>query len=378
MNTKRWFLVTITVAFALVLILANYHGTDNNVFLYDVLHSGDTDTEAELPGQMTPQNTHLSQDQQIQQQRQQQQQLLAGTDISPFNSPTFSPNLHLFSNNFTCDSQKMENISNDRKVYWGIFAGRRDRLRLQEKYWVQLFEQGLITEVHLWDFTRRDKNLTERVLNKDWIKRKASQYKFVKVIHPKPQPVGFFNAFYQFYAQKASPKDVIVKVDDDIVFVNVSEFKCFVKFVAQTEEAFTVSANVVNNGVIAHFQQALGSIPMSLGEMEFQGATLWQSSTKAYELHRYFTDHPEEFYKNIIIRYWMRVSINFIAYSGRKASDIYNVVCNSKDDGKEITVTASNNLGAVSLVYMRFVVAHVTFYKQTHPPRNNPENLSFV
>ncbi len=238
---------------------------------------------------------------------------------------------------------------------------------------MQMYEQGLITEVHLWDFTGRDRNLTERALNKEWIESKAAQHKFVKVFHKTPGYKGpsEFTEFYQYYAKNTSDQDVIVKLDDDIVFVNVSEVKCFVKFVAETTEAFTVSANVVNNGVIAHFQQALGSIPLDLGRMEYPSeglfGILWGSSRKAYDLHKYFVTHQEDFFKDVVVRYWARLSVNCITYSGRKAEEVYRTVLKHSDDEQQLT-TAVNKAGAVSLVYMRLVVAHLTFVGQSKPP----------
>ncbi len=300
----------------------------------------------------------------------------SGQNTTP---PFASPFLDIYPSNFSCDSETAKPLSGG-KVYWGVFAGRRDRLKFQEKYWVQLFDLGLITEVHLWDFTNRGKNTTDRKLNKEWIESKAKQHKFVSVLYPKPQSVGSFNAFYEHYAQHTSEQDIVVKVDDDIAFVNVSEFKCFVKFVSETTEAFTVSSNIVNNGVIAHFQQALGSIPFSLGEMEYpsQGkfGTLWKSSSKAYDLHKYFVTHQEDFYKDAVVRYWDRLSINFIAYSGgNKAEEVYSMVQDSSDDEARLS-TVANAAGAISVVYMRLVVAHVTFSGQSKPPDRTQEILA--
>lgn len=40
------------------------------------------------------------------------------------------------------------------QVIWTIFAGRRDRLKLQFRYLEALHKRGLIDEVHCWDYTR--------------------------------------------------------------------------------------------------------------------------------------------------------------------------------------------------------------------------------
>ena len=227
-----------------------------------------------------------------------------------------------------------------------------------------MYKEGLVTEIHLWNFTWRDYNVSEREFNQEWIRKIAEQYSFVKVLESNENS---FIPFYRFYSQNTSDQDVVIKADDDIVFVNVSEVKCFVKFVATTKEAFIVSTNVVNNGVIAYVQQCSGVIPLSLERMEYpskgKSGTLWGSPEKAYYLHKYFVTHQEDFFQDAVFRYWARLSVNCFAYSGRNANKAYKLVSKDGDDEHQLT-TVANKAGAVSLIYMRLVVAHATYHPQ--------------
>ncbi len=159
-------------------------------------------------------------------------------------------------------------------------------------------------------------------------------------------------------------------MDDDIVFVNISEFKCFVNYVHEMQDVLTVSANIVNNGVVAHMQQELGIVPSTLGRMEYapggMHGSLFESAAKCLKLHKYFLTHASNFRRPEIMRYKENLSINFIAYSGRRAKEIHQLVtADGRKDERAITTRANTKQGAISVVYMRLVVAHGTYEKQS-------------
>ena len=183
---------------------------------------------------------------------------------------------------------------------------------------MQLHGEGLITEVHLWDFTHRSKP-AEGKLDQEWMKVKAEQHGFIRIFTPpvpKDPKHDNWTPYYEYYAKNTTNSDILLKIDDDIVFVNTSELKCFVKFVDESVDALLVSANVVNNGVIAHFQQKLGCVPASEGNFEYPkhgaGGSLWESGRKALKLHQYFVSHKSQFYREEVIRFRERLSINFL------------------------------------------------------------------
>ena len=52
-----------------------------------------------------------------------------------------------------------------------------------------------------------------------------------------------------------------LKCDDDIVYLDIDKLGDFVEFRRTNPNYVVVSANVVNNGVCAYFQQEAGSLP---------------------------------------------------------------------------------------------------------------------
>ncbi len=264
-------------------------------------------------------------------------------------------------------------------VYWGIFAGRRDRLQIQEKYWVQLHNAGILTEVHLWDFTYLYGEKTKDAqLNKEWIHAKSKEYDFVKIKTAEMAPGRrFFLNFYQYYAENLGPNDVALKVDDDVLWLNGTELPCLLTFVHDQTDHLVVHTNIINNPVMAHIQQNLGMIPKSLGTFEYPHGgnigRLYHNPAKGLELHKYFLANKKDFYLNSLIRYFERNPINFIGFNQRSAKEAYLVAkyvfdhpkkFSGSGDETAITTFANAELSLSDAAYMRMVVAHGAFYGQ--------------
>ena len=68
-----------------------------------------------------------------------------------------------------------------------------------------------------------------------------------------------FSAVYEYYARTLAPDDVLLKVDDDIVWVDTPRFASFLDYRRRhADDVFVLAPNVVNNGVNAYFQHRLG------------------------------------------------------------------------------------------------------------------------
>lgn len=109
-----------------------------------------------------------------------------------------------------------------------------------------------------------------------------------------PRESMFYTRAYQYYgANTAEYSDaVILKCDDDIVYFDLDKLEEYVSFRRSRDEFFMVSANVVNNGVCAFFQQRSGVIPQEDDAFELPPnglcGTLWSDGAKAERLHRLF------------------------------------------------------------------------------------------
>jgi hypothetical protein len=174
---------------------------------------------------------------------------------------------------------------------------------------------------------------------------------------------------YDYYARrlKTFQDSIFLKCDDDIVYLDVNKLGDFVEFRRNNPKYFVVSANVVNNGVCAYFQQAAGSIPASVGDFERPpggfGGSLWLSADKATQLHDHFLATADKRLPltEKVVDWNERQSINFIAWLGR---DLVHMALPKGDDEKSLTVDLPELLGRPTAIYSDFVVSHLSFGPQ--------------
>lgn len=184
-----------------------------------------------------------------------------------------------------------------------------------------------------------------------------------------PKDTMFYNRAYQYYNanRDESCNDVILKCDDDIVFIDIDRLEGFIEFRRAHEEYFLISANVINNGVCAHFQQLNGMIPLSGGVFELPPGgfcgSLWANGAKAESLHDMFMDKISDFTSNQLqqIVWNERISINFIALLGRDFAHIPDFML---DDEHDLCYGVRKRAQKQNCIYSPFVASHLSFWRQ--------------
>jgi hypothetical protein len=174
---------------------------------------------------------------------------------------------------------------------------------------------------------------------------------------------------YDYYARrlKTFSDSLFLKCDDDIVYMDLDKLSDFVEFRRNNPKYVVVSANVVNNGVCAYFQQQAGSIPAAVGDFERPpggfGGTLWQSAEKAATLHDHFLQTPDKRLPlpEKVVDWTERQSINFIAWLGR---DLVHMALPKGDDERALTVDLPALLDRPTAIYSDFMVSHLSFGPQ--------------
>jgi len=176
--------------------------------------------------------------------------------------------------------------------------------------------------------------------------------------------------YYNYYNDNNFENDIIIKCDDDIVFIDLCKLPNFINFIKNNDYDL-VLANTINNGVSAYFQQnKYNLIPKEIMNLEYPNGglcgSLWESGKKAEQLHNYFIKNYKTFldyeYNNEIIPINTRISINFFGYKGKnwhKIKDSYN-----GDDEHNLTVNYVKNRQFKNILYTDFYVSHLSFYKQ--------------
>lgn len=186
--------------------------------------------------------------------------------------------------------------------------------------------------------------------------------------HCGEQPGDGWNSVYHFYAADAMryADAVFLKMDDDIVYVQLDALEEFLRFRIREPRYFLVSANIVNNNVCAFFQQEHGAIPRSLMELELPpggfGGRLWQSGRLAEMLHYHFLENSDVYEKLPAepIEWVRRLSINCVAWLGKDLSYMSRM----RDDENMMSVEIPNYLKRSNCIFPRFLVSHLSYYTQ--------------
>ena len=181
----------------------------------------------------------------------------------------------------------------------------------------------------------------------------------------------FYLPYYRHYARQlpSYEDDIFLKCDDDIVFIDMDGLRRFIAFRHANPQYFMLSANVVNNGVCAYFQQENGVFPRAALDLELPPnglcGSLWESGAKAAALHDIFLRDPGAFLAagETVTEWNARLSINFIALRG---ADFVHVPDLMEDDEHFLSYGGRVRSRRPNAIYHPFTVAHLTFLTQEH------------
>jgi len=287
------------------------------------------------------------------------------------------------------------------RVLYTVFAGRKDRLLLQEPYWREMVRTGAIHEIHLWNFTDNEGDL-------EYMRHVGKKYSsFIKIMEPTdvPLPETFwfdkndsltyakedlgrgrarldwparriYTEYYKYYSD--NPYDgVIIKADDDIVYINTTQVQPFAQYIWDHRNIFLLSASVVNQGLCAYYQQKHGAIPKEY--LDFPMASngmghLHGNATQALMLHRYFLESEENRRKFFITDpeyypYDYTINVNFIAIRGEDFPTTFELILERLEREKRYYDEGSITHDAIKKgyeqgIYMPLVVSHATYGSQ--------------
>ena len=168
----------------------------------------------------------------------------------------------------------------DQKIIWFTFAGRQRFLEIQKTYIFRLLNQYEFMQWHLWDFSRnREDHLYLRSLAKehprvvlfdDTYQGDNSQTFCEKEIGKRCDCVscrpGNWSIPYLRYAAMQNKGIIFIKGDDDLVYIDTTKFSEFVKAIRWNRDII-LSANVINNGVVASLDPIFREQLMSAGRL---------------------------------------------------------------------------------------------------------------
>ena len=153
------------------------------------------------------------------------------------------------------------------QVIFTCFAGRERYMKVLIPYIHQLG----VDEVHIWDYTRNESDAA-------YLKQACSMFQIFSVTDK-----SNYNEYYRYYTKERypEPETVIIKCDDDIVFIDTSSFKSFIE-ARRASNALLFSPAVVNNPVCGLIQFQRGLLP------SFSLSDFGMDALYANKIHKHF------------------------------------------------------------------------------------------
>lgn len=298
----------------------------------------------------------------------------SASSASPLNSQSvsFSSSVHLLYHNHP-------------KVIVTIFAGRKQYLELAMKYWKLALKRNIIQEIHLWDYVfgakpgdinNEDRSYIHSLMN-------PSEGIYVKMRFSRRKA---YSDYYEYYSQHGMnhPHDIIIKCDDDVVFIDIFRLPYFLSFINTENQTFNgiLLANTINHPVATVYQQSLWNIfpeEFDIGHFDLPEYSnllgpLWSSGRTADRIHEFFLGHWREVTRPMTsngstLEYSPpingpikdRFCINFFAM---KASNFFKLQDIGEDDEFFLTVTLPQAGILENYMISNFFVSHMAYRAQ--------------
>eukprot|EP01038_Epipyxis_sp_PR26KG_P006657 gene6657-9138_t len=125
-----------------------------------------------------------------------------------------------------------------------------------------LLKYDIVNEVHLWDYSRNREdydNLVNMVINRSNVsgykffpRLKKDEFSSNKMLQYRRG--GLWKTYYEYYSSAGGcfrDNDILIKADDDIVFIEIPNFQSFINGISSKHVYF---ANILNNDIGMIFQ----------------------------------------------------------------------------------------------------------------------------
>lgn len=239
------------------------------------------------------------------------------------------------------------------QVIFTCFAGRERYLKALVPY----IERLNVDEVHMWDYTRNESDA-------QYLRKACSKFQIFTVADK-----SNYGEYYRYYTKERfpDPLTVIVKCDDDIVFIDTSAFDEFIKARRLATDAVLMSPVVVNNPVCGVIQLQHGTLP------GFSRSDFGMDAVCASKVHKHFLKNPKRFvadcrrtdrFSELPSTAQYRFNINFIAVLAKDLDILFQNEYVAIDDEQFLGIMAPMLYKRNIVLDFHFVVCHMAFTSQ--------------
>ena len=143
------------------------------------------------------------------------------------------------------------------EVIFSVFAGRQRFLSLLMTYVRPLMTDGVVDRVDVWDFCRLE---ADRQYLQSLVGPRIAMLNGPTLVDDTASRRRPWSKYYAYYVNQLAPNDLLIKCDDDIVFI--ANLPALISFARNDRERrhLLYYPSIVNNDVAAAFQAASGLI----------------------------------------------------------------------------------------------------------------------
>lgn len=275
-----------------------------------------------------------------------------------------------------CTLQRMSPANTN--VYFTIFAGRKRYLSILKQYLDVLLAKQQVTEVHLWAFTKDEADL-------QYMRELANAPNSKYIIFYPANPHKQWEHYYDYYYRTAQENDIVIKCDDDVLFLDLAGFDTFL---AELDTEHVHFPSIMNNDICAYFQQkhsihnAVSDDWMCRMEMSQRHhgnghvPTNWYMHKEcAVAVHSRFLDSMQGqravdgelcpfARKGVVCEYGNRISINCLAAKGAGIRRFFGHLRTENVDDEFMVGRLPALEKTMHQIHMGFVVEHFQFAPQ--------------
>ena len=220
-------------------------------------------------------------------------------------------------------------------VKFCVFLGREKNIRILHSYIEFGLKNNIFDEYHMYDFSR---NINDHYFIMQEYQRLNVQYFNRIFLHNYDENKNIniktdWSPFYKNISQ-CNDKDIIIKCDDDILFIDMFSLKNTINDRINDKISFLIHSNCINNGVCAYYQKDIhDKLRNSLNKYPTGGilGILFEKPEIAFSLHNNFCSNLllniDNLNNYIINDIYInsRISINFILINGSDAKYLKDV-----------------------------------------------------
>lgn len=254
-------------------------------------------------------------------------------------------------------------------VILSCFAGRKQYMSILFQYVDSLLKKQLIHKFDIWDYSRTEEDY---MFINDHKHKTGYEIKNV-------QNKNIWDEYYQYYANANLNDSIVIKCDDDIVYIDISQFQQYIDFVNDNKQYKLVFPSIVNNGICAYYQQQNGLMLLKPTDLIFSHhcESVLYSKEKWEYIHNSFIDDIDSWTQKtkdilpIAHETGVRFSINFFAIHSDNLELFGSLPRDSANDEYELTVAKES----ICSIFMPFTVSHFTFIGQRNQGINEKQML---